>query len=86
MEKTASLILGPNGEPLSVPTVILDAKHARIIREYKKVLQELGLKEALYCDECWDRNVHHGLEARVTDGQIIFRCRCKLRFFQGQTY
>lgn len=86
MEKTASLIVGPNGDPLSVPTILLDHRDAAIIRQYKKVLERLGLKEALYCDECWDRNVHHGLEARVTNEQIVMRCRCKLRFFQGQTF
>lgn len=86
MEKTTGLLYGPNNEPINTPTVLLDPADARIIREYKKVLQRLGLKEALYCDECWDRNVNHGLEAHVTSSQIVFKCRCKLRVHMGATY
>lgn len=87
-EKTVSLILDPNtGDPAQVPTVLLTQEQARIMREYKKkVLLPLGLKEALYCDACWNANLSHGLEASVTDNQIAMRCRCQLRFFNGPTY
>lgn len=85
-DRTSGLILGPNGDPMKVPTVVFDPEDARTLRQYKRVLQKYGLKEALYCDECWERNLHHGLEAEVTDQRIIMKCRCRLRYFQGPTY
>jgi len=86
MDTTSSLIVGPDGNPLSVPTVVLDHTDAALLRQYKKLLLKLGLREALYCNDCWNQQVHDGLEAHVTDSQIVFRCRCKLRFYQGQSF
>lgn len=86
MEHTTSLILGPDGQPATVPTVLLDAEDVRVLRAYKKVLMKLGLREALYCQDCWNHQLADGLEAHVTDSQVIFRCRCKLRFYSGQSY
>jgi len=83
MERTTGTILGPDGAPAEVPTIVLDDDAARTFREYKKVLQRLGLKEALYCNECWDRNLDHGCEAYVTSSQIVVKCRCRIRFHQG---
>ena len=86
MEKTASLIVGPDGIPLSVPTDVLDHKDAALLRQYKKLLLKLGLREALFCNDCWDMKTHDGLEAYVTDSQIVLRCRCKLRYYQGSSF
>lgn len=87
MERTTSLIVGPDGNPAQVPTLILTTEQAQIMREYKKkVLGPLGLREALYCGECWNQTRADGCDASVTDAQIVIRCRCKLRFFQGVTY
>lgn len=83
-EKTTGLIVGPDGTPANYPTTLLTPDQARIMREYKKkVLLPLGLKEALYCDSCWGHDLSHGLEAYVTDHQIVLRCRCQLRFYGG---
>jgi hypothetical protein len=64
----------------------MTAEQARLLRQYKKLLSDLGLKEALYCDDCFENNLAHGCEAFVTGTQIVIRCRCKLRFFEGPTY
>lgn len=80
------LILGPTGEPISVPTTIFSAEDARLLREYKKFLERHGLREALYCNDCFEGNLSDGCEAHVTNSQILVRCRCKIRFFQGVTY
>lgn len=87
-EKTTGFILDPTtGDPISVPTSILTSEQARIMREYKKkVLLPLGLKETLYCQSCWEHNLSHGLEAHVTDNNILLRCRCCMRVYQGPTY
>ena len=85
-EKTTGLIVDPySGDPIAVPVVKLDAEDARLLRKYKKLLLKYGLKETLYCDACWERNLSHGCEAHVTDHEILIRCRCQLRHFVGQT-
>ena len=86
-DKTTGLILDPNtGSPVAVPTTILDADDARLLRAYKKLLLKYGLREALYCNACWNHKFSDGTEAHVTDNEIVIRCRCSLRFYQGPTY
>ena len=85
-ERTTGLIVGPDGAPLQVPTLLLSPEDARLLRLYKKFLLRYGLKEALYCDSCWDHNLSHGTESHVTDNEIVIRCRCSLRFYQGPSY
>lgn len=86
LDKTTSIILGPDGEQATLPTRILSDGEARILREYKKFLQKHGLREALYCQNCWNGEKHDGCKAFVTDHQILIQCRCSMRFFQGSTY
>jgi len=85
-EKTTTTILAPDGSTANYPTVYLTGEEATLLRTYKKFLNRLGLKEALYCNACWEQNLQHGCEAYVTDQQIMIKCRCKVRFFQGQTF
>lgn len=80
-------IYGPDGAPAQQETVLLGDEEAELLRSYKKFLQRRGLREALYCQDCWDRNsLNDGCEAHVTSNQILIRCRCKTRFHQGQTF
>lgn len=80
-------ILDPNTqEPIAITTVKLDAEDAALLRRYKKFLERYGLKEALYCDGCWERDLSHGLEAYVTSDKVFLKCRCSLRIFDGPTY
>lgn len=81
-----SLILDPSGNPVSIPTIPLDPADVRLLREYKKLLQRLGLREALYCQECWNGKREDGCEAKVTDSLAVIKCRCTLRIYQGPTY
>lgn len=81
MEK--SLIVTPDGSAAQLETVHLTLEEASLLRMYKKFLQRRGLKEALYCDACWQGQLHHGCEAQVTDGQIFIKCRCTLRTYTG---
>lgn len=87
-EKTTGLIIDPTtGAAANIPTILLTAEQAKIMREYKKkVLLPLGIKETAYCDNCWEHNLSHGMEAHVTDNKIMFRCRCRMLFFNGPTY
>lgn len=80
-------IVGPNGEPpVSKPTQILSIEDARLLRQYKKFLAAHGMREALYCNECFGGNLHDGMRAHVTDGSIMFECRHRMLWFGGSTY
>lgn len=86
-EKTKGFIIDPTtGASANIDTEMLTAEQARVFREYKKVLHALGLKEALYCDRCWEHNLSHGTEAHVTTDKIFIRCRCRMLIFNGPTY
>ena len=85
-EQTKSVIVGPDGAPATLPTTRLTGVEAKLLREYKKFLNLHHIKEAAYCGDCWDHNRQNGMEAFVTDGQILFRCRCRALFFDGATY
>lgn len=86
-ENQTATILAPNGEPATLRAVQMDAEAARIMREYKKkVLLKYGLREALYCNSCFEQNRSDGCEAHVADSGIMIRCRCSVRNFMGPTY
>lgn len=80
-------ILAPDGSLATMDTVVLDQQEAELLRAYKVFLQKRGLREALYCNACWDRqSMMDGCEAHVTPHQILIKCRCTTRFYQGQTF
>ncbi len=58
---------------------------ARLLRLYKKVLADLGLKEALRCNACYALNQEDGCEAQVLTNSIRIRCRCSNRTNFGMT-
>jgi hypothetical protein len=79
-------ILTPEGEVASKPTLLLSTDEARLLRQYKKFLAAHGLREAVYCNTCFESNLDDGMRAFVTDGQILFECRHRMIFFQGASY
>ena len=81
-----SVIVGPDGAPATLPTTRLTGEEAKLLRAYRKFLNSHNIKEAAYCGDCWNANLQHGMEAYVTDQQILFRCRCRALFFDGATY
>ena len=84
---TAGAILDAHGEVVGKPTQVLTSDEARLLREYKKFLLTHGMREALYCNDCFAGNLDHdGMRAHVTDGQIMFECRHRMLFYQGQSF
>lgn len=79
-------IVGPNGELLNKPTQILTAEDAALLRRYKKFLASHGMREAVFCNSCFEGNLSDGMRAHVTDGQIVFECRHRMLYFGGSTY
>lgn len=86
LDKSTTQILGPDGSVATVATVLLSEEEARLLRTYRKFLERHGLREALYCNHCWNGEREDGCKAFVTTNQIGIQCRCKMRFFQGMTY
>lgn len=85
-DTTTGTLVDANGEVIGKPTVILSKEEAELLRNYKKFLQKRGLREALYCNTCWQGDLADGMNAFVTDGQILFNCRHRMLFYQGQTF
>jgi hypothetical protein len=85
-EKVQTTILAPDGTVANLPTTFLTGEEAMLLRAYKKFLNAHGLKEALYCNACYEQNLAHGTRAFVTDDQILIQCRCRVRFHKGQTF
>jgi len=84
-EKTQSFILTPDGNPATIEGILIDPKDAQLLRQYKTFLAKYHLREALYCQDCWNGQRHDGCEAHVTTTQIVIKCRCKLRTYSGST-
>ena len=83
---TDALILAPDGSVATKPTTLLTQEEAELLRRYKKFLNAHHLREALYCNDCWDGDRSDGCQAYVTDSQIGIICRCRLRFFSGLSF
>ncbi len=85
-ETTTGTIIDPQGNVATRPTTVLSPREATLLRQYKKFLEKHHLREALYCNDCFEGNLADGCKAFVTDGQIGILCRCKMRVFQGATH
>jgi hypothetical protein len=85
-ETTIGTLVDANGEVVNKPTVILSKEEAELLRKYKKFLAARGLREALFCNTCWTGDLSDGMDAFVTDGQILFKCAHRMLFYQGQTF
>lgn len=83
---TTGTILGPDGTPAEKPVLTLSPREATLLRQYKKFLEKYHLREALYCDDCFDGDMADGCRAFVTDNQIGILCHCKMRVFAGSTH
>lgn len=80
-------VIGPDDKSVeTVPTREISFEDAKLLREYKKFLLKMGLREALYCQHCWGHSLSDGCEAHVTDQDILIRCRCTMRFYKGTSY
>lgn len=63
----------------------LSSDAARLLRHYKNVLLQIGLKQALRCNACYELGQEDGCEAQTTDSSILIRCRCTRRVYQGMS-
>jgi hypothetical protein len=85
-ETVVGTLVDANGEVINKPTELLSTEEAELLRKYKQFLQKRGLREALYCNTCWQGDLADGMDAHVTASQIVFKCAHRLLFHQGYTY
>jgi hypothetical protein len=82
VDTTTGTVMGVNGEPQSVPALILTREHADVIRAYRYLLSVRKLSRSLFCRICslgqyrLDTAVHES----VTEDQVTYVCRCRIRF------
>ncbi len=84
-EPFRSVPLAKRSDTIGPALVMLSTDAARLLRQYKKVLSDLGLKEALRCNACYALNQDDGCEAQVLSQSIRIRCRCSNRTHHGMT-
>ncbi len=77
----------PVSDGETVGRVQLSDDAARLLRQWKKVLLQYGLKEALRCNACFDLREADldGCRAQVLDSSIVIECRCSVRTHNGMT-
>jgi hypothetical protein len=85
-DTVAGTIVNAQGEVVSKPTVLLSQEEAELLRKYKKFLHKRGLREALYCNTCFNGSLSDGMDAFVTDGQIMFKCHHRMLYYHGTSY
>ena len=78
-------ILAPDGSVADVTHREITLDEAVLLRQYKKFLQRMGLREALYCQACWQGDRDDGCKAHVTPHEILIVCRCTVRSHVGMT-
>lgn len=83
----SATVMGPDDKTVqTVGTEEIDFVEAKLLRDYKKFLMKHDLREALYCNRCWQHDLSDGTEAHVTDSDILIKCRCTLRHYRGTSY
>ena len=81
-------LYGPDGAPIEqLPQETFTPEELYLLAQYKKFLFRRGYKEALYCNRCWEQNLHHGCEAHVKMNgltvEAMIRCRCRVAYSKG---
>lgn len=83
---TQGTIVSPDGTVANRPTILFTDEEARLLRLYRKFLDTHGLREALYCNECFNGDLSDGVQAFVHPHKIGIICRHMTRLHFGATY
>lgn len=63
--------------------IMLTDEEAKLLRAYKKFLLTHDLREAVYCQRCWSKDLSDGTQFFVTPDKILIKCRCAERMYLG---
>jgi len=78
-------LVSPDGTLLNRAEEPITSAEVQLLRLYKRFLHGRGLREALYCQRCFDGNRFDGMRAAVTEGNVLLECRCRRLTFTGFT-
>ncbi len=82
-----ALILDANGnEPITQEVVSFSADEARLIRQYKRLLQAHGLGATHWCRTCQREDRDFEIRIQAGDASVTFECPHKKIEYRGQTY
>ena len=83
--ETAKLapIIGPDGSILNKPTIPIEPEEARLLKKYRAFLEKYGLREAIFCQQCFDGNRADGTRFHVTPNGVMIECRCRTLLYAG---
>jgi len=83
-DRTKGLLFDEHGQPASLPTVLMSRDEAQILRQYARFLHDRRLSVSYYCRGCWNgRTTADPLMVKISPGQVVFTCRCRIRYWQG---
>ena len=83
MNENISTLVGPDGTLVIKQNVPMSVEDHQLLLQYRKFLLRQGLREALFCNDCFEGNRNEGTRAHVTDSSVLIECRCKTRSRAG---
>lgn len=91
-DKTTSAITMSDGDVVTLPTTLLHADEAMILRQYRDWLDARRIHRSFHCKHCRvpdpitaERTLPKSMDVFITDSQILFSCDHQRLFFQGST-
>ena len=82
-ERTIGHIVKPDGSLATVPTTLIGADTAAIMRAYFTWAMTNQLEPELFCGDCYDHSRNSKAQFDISDQQVVITCACQLRLFQG---
>ena len=82
-DKTTGYIVKPDGTLATVPTILLSADTAAIMRAYFFWAMSNQLEPELFCGDCADGSREKKAQYNITETEIEIVCDCSQRVFFG---
>lgn len=83
INRTVGQIVRPDGRLATLPTVIIGADAAAILRNYFSWALSQQLEPELFCATCYDGTRESKAVYNITEQEIEIVCGCSIRFFKG---
>lgn len=77
-QTTTTGLFAPDGSLLTKPTTTLLPTEVQLLRDYRAFLTKYRLREAVFCDACFEGDLSDGTRFAVTPTLVHVECRCKI--------